>query len=130
MMIIPSAIIFQTGVAAGIFRINHPELPFAYIVYCLLFNGVTLTNAFRYLFVPQKDMETGIPDSFIQSNHITTREKEILELVLDGLNNRQIGEKLFISAKTVKNHIYSVYQKIGIQNRMQLVNKINDSHSP
>ena len=36
-----------------------------------------------------------------------------------------IGEKLFISTTTVKNHIYHIYQKTGVTNKIQLINLIN-----
>lgn len=42
-----------------------------------------------------------------------------------GLSNREIGKRLFISPKTVKNHITSIYAKTGARNRVQLVNLLN-----
>ncbi len=65
--------------------------------------------------------------------NITERELEIVRLVVDGLNNKDIGEKLFISPNTVKNHIYNIYRKIGIKNRFELMSllaKTGSSHTP
>lgn len=53
---------------------------------------------------------------------ISDRELEIIRLLAMGLDNREIGKRLFISPKTVKNHITSIYAKTGVRNRVQLVN--------
>jgi DNA-binding NarL/FixJ family response regulator len=49
---------------------------------------------------------------------------EIAGLICDGLKNREIGEKLFISEYTVENHLRSIYQKMDVSNRTSLVNRI------
>jgi len=56
---------------------------------------------------------------------ISDREREIIGLVAAGLDNREIGRRLFISPKTVKNHITSIYAKTGAKNRVQLANLFN-----
>jgi len=58
---------------------------------------------------------------------ISEREKEIIRLVALGLDNREIGRRLFISPKTVKNHMTSVFAKTGVRNRVQLANLLNRS---
>jgi len=55
---------------------------------------------------------------------LTKREEEILRLVLQGVRNKDIEKKLFISASTVRNHIYNIYQKLGVGNRLELINRI------
>ena len=50
---------------------------------------------------------------------LTRREKEILGLICVGATNQEIADKLFISTNTVKTHIYKVYKKIRVPNRMQ-----------
>lgn len=52
---------------------------------------------------------------------LTAREGEIVRLLLEGQDSKKIGETLFISDHTVKNHIHNVYQKLSIRNRIQLV---------
>ena len=49
----------------------------------------------------------------------TEREKEVLHLLLKGLNNREISEKLYISNHTTKAHIASIYKKLGVFSRIQ-----------
>jgi ligand-binding sensor domain-containing protein/DNA-binding CsgD family transcriptional regulator len=63
-------------------------------------------------------------DSVIESYDLTAREREILRLVLQGASNKDIERKLFISASTVRNHLYNIYQKLGVKNRLELINQI------
>ena len=51
--------------------------------------------------------------------HLTVREREVLDLVSDGLTNRQIGERMFLSERTVKNYVSSILGKLGIERRAQ-----------
>jgi DNA-binding NarL/FixJ family response regulator len=50
---------------------------------------------------------------------LTPQERRILELVAEGLTNRQIGEKLFLAEKTVKNYVTSILTKLGLERRTQ-----------
>ncbi|CAM5191168.1 LuxR family two component transcriptional regulator OS=Ureibacillus acetophenoni OX=614649 GN=SAMN05877842_101173 PE=4 SV=1 [Ureibacillus acetophenoni] len=52
---------------------------------------------------------------------LTKRECEVLQLLTDGQSNRSIGETLFISEKTVKNHVSSILQKMNVNDRTQAV---------
>lgn len=49
----------------------------------------------------------------------TKRELEILTLAVKGFNNKQIGKKAFISTHTVKAHMKSIMQKLGVTNRTE-----------
>ena len=57
------------------------------------------------------------------SNHLTLREREILQLITQGITNEHIAEKLFISIQTVRNHIKSIYEKLQVHSRAQVVAK-------
>lgn len=50
---------------------------------------------------------------------LTPREREILDLITDGYTNRQIGDKLFLAEKTVKNYVSILLTKLGMQRRTQ-----------
>jgi len=50
---------------------------------------------------------------------LTPREREVLALLSDGLDNRQIGERLSISEKTVKAHLTNIFHRIGVTDRTQ-----------
>lgn len=56
--------------------------------------------------------------------NISPREREVISLVITGKSNREITEELFISPDTVKKHVYNAYRKIGVRNRVQLVNAV------
>jgi two-component system response regulator DevR len=52
---------------------------------------------------------------------LTERERHVLELIGEGLSNREIGERLFLAEKTVKNYVTSVLAKLGMERRTQAV---------
>ena len=52
---------------------------------------------------------------------LSKREREVLSLVAEGLNNRAIANRLFISENTVKNHIRNIHDKLGVHTRMEAV---------
>jgi DNA-binding NarL/FixJ family response regulator len=52
--------------------------------------------------------------------NLTTREKEVYELLCDGLSNADIARRLFISPATVKLHVHHIYDKLGIRSRTAL----------
>jgi two-component system response regulator DevR len=61
---------------------------------------------------------------------LTPQEKKILALIAEGLTNRQIGERMFLAEKTVKNHVTSVLSKLGVERRTQaaiLASKLRDA---
>ena len=51
---------------------------------------------------------------------LSDREMGIVRLVAQGFHNREIGEKMFISEQTVKNHLYNIYNKLGVSDRLEL----------
>lgn len=54
---------------------------------------------------------------------LSERELQVLHCIADGLNNREIAEKLFLSEGTVKNYISSIYSKMNVRDRMQATKK-------
>lgn len=52
-------------------------------------------------------------------SQLTERERSVLDLIGDGLSNREIAERLFLAEKTVKNYVTSVLAKLGMQRRTQ-----------
>jgi DNA-binding NarL/FixJ family response regulator len=57
----------------------------------------------------------------ISGGKLSEREKEVLQLVSQGLGNKEIGKELYISESTVKNHLRNILDKLHLQNRMQLI---------
>lgn len=54
---------------------------------------------------------------------LTPKEKEVLHLILKGLNNSEIESKLFISKSTLKTHINRLFSKVGVKTRIELIFK-------
>lgn len=52
---------------------------------------------------------------------LTEREREVITLIAQGLKNKQIAERLFISQTTVTHHLSSIYAKLGVSDRLELV---------
>ena len=61
-------------------------------------------------------------------NLLTHREKEILALMLQGYQNKDISERLFITNHTVKVHLAKIYEKFGVKNRVQATIYILNNH--
>lgn len=64
---------------------------------------------------------------------LSPREQEILELIGEGLTNRQIAERLFLAEKTIKNRVSSILAKLGVGRRIQaamLAEKLREQRRP
>jgi DNA-binding NarL/FixJ family response regulator len=57
------------------------------------------------------------------TEHLTDREKEVLDLLARGNRNKEIADALFISERTVKFHVGIIFQKLGVSNRAEAVSK-------
>ncbi len=71
----------------------------------------------------KKDITEANTNLFLE---LTEREKEICTLVSQGLNNKQIAGRLYISEGTVKNYMSSIYDKTGIHDRSKLIVAIKE----
>lgn len=61
-------------------------------------------------------------------NDLTPREIEVLLLIADGLNNKEIADKLYISEKTVKNHVSNIFKKLDVADRTQAAIYVFKNH--
>lgn len=73
-------------------------------------------NAYEALFCTK--------DEKSEEEQLTSREKELVKLVKQGLSNKEIGDKLFISVNTVKKHLQNLYQKTNVANRTELCYRV------
>ncbi len=62
----------------------------------------------------------------ISAIQLTNREKEILRMIKDGMSNSDVSSALALSEHTVKSHLYNIYKKIGVRNRMEASNWARD----
>ena len=61
------------------------------------------------------------PDTASEVPKVSKREEEVLQLIADGCSTPEVAEQLYISQKTVKNHLASIYQKLDARDRTQAV---------
>lgn len=84
-----------------------------------------LINEYRRLATEGDNNETEIGFREVEYRKplhlLTRRECEVLQLMTDGQSNRAIGESLYISEKTVKNHVSNILQKLNVNDRTQAV---------
>ncbi len=73
-------------------------------------------------FQHNKPLEKGTTDSSALSV-LSNREKEILELLAKGMLYKEIAASLFISQETVRKHVYHIYEKLHVNNRVEAINK-------
>lgn len=97
-------------------------------------NSEILTDAIRDLHAGGSPMSSDIARKIVrqfqkapavekEDYHLTEREKEILELLAKGLTYQQAADKIFISGKTIKKHVYNIYEKLHVNSRTEAVNK-------
>ncbi|MBN1499173.1 MAG: helix-turn-helix transcriptional regulator [Spirochaetes bacterium] len=90
----------------------------------IIINILSVIFCLFYLSPPSHKEEIK-PEGYFQDKYrITRREKEIIDLIITGCSNKEISDQMHISISTVEKHIYSIYQKLNINNRVQLINLI------
>lgn len=97
----------------------------AALLYLNIIPIIWLKKFFLRLFVRLSSENSARLLEFVaQDKQISKREREIMELILQGKSNKEIEELLFISYNTVKNHIYNIYQKLGVNSRGQMIHAV------
>lgn len=61
----------------------------------------------------------------IRSVRMTKRERQVIELVSEGLTNKEIGKKLHLSPYTIKSHVHNILEKLAMHNRIEIANYAN-----
>ena len=92
--------------------------------YFFIINIVGIYIAMKHFNQPAFYKKGHLTPHFVKSFNISNREQEIIQNLTMGLSNKEIGEKLFISYRTVENHLYKIYQKTNVRNRVELSNLI------
>jgi DNA-binding CsgD family transcriptional regulator len=102
----------------------------------LLFTGIGIYLGLRWTrqkeIVIVKEVRVRAGDPFavdtgkLAELGLTPREHEILGLIAEGLSNREIGERLFVSENTVKSHSSRVFEKLGVSRRTEAVRRARE----
>lgn len=91
--------------------------------------GSEITNAIRTVYEGKRYVDKSLIDTVIfgkdnsfgrgEIEELNNRELEILAYISNGLKNKEIAEKLFLSEKTIKNYVTGIFRKIGVEDRVQ-----------
>ena len=92
-----------------------------------IYFGIKWTRVKEVVVVKEVRVRDGGPfvldEAKLKELGITQREHEILGLIAEGLSNREIGERLFVSENTVKTHSSRLFDKLSVNRRVQAVQK-------
>ncbi|HTI25060.1 MAG TPA: helix-turn-helix transcriptional regulator [Kutzneria sp.] len=91
---------------------------------------VALLDCARIIQGRQQEPQQEAPLATDNATTLSEREREVAELVVSGLTYKQIGEKLFISAKTVEYHVARMRQRLGSDTRSDLLNQLRGLLGP
>ncbi|WP_028609335.1 response regulator transcription factor [Paenibacillus harenae] len=86
-----------------------------------LANSIRSVMAGRRIFASEL-----VDDAYGQENPLTEREKEVLELVADGKNTKEIANELFITTGTVRNYISVILDKLDVSNRIEAITRFKE----
>ncbi|MCU0455067.1 MAG: LuxR C-terminal-related transcriptional regulator [Bacteroidales bacterium] len=75
---------------------------------------------------PAESEEDPSFESFCRKYEVSPRESDIIMEICNGLSNKEISEKLFISLQTVKDHTHRIYIKTNVKSRVQLINLVKE----
>jgi len=68
------------------------------------------------------------PDQLLPLEQLSKREREVADLVAQGLSNKEMADKLYISVRTVKAHLTAIFSKTGCRDRLELAVKMKNYH--
>ena len=104
---------------------NMYQTAISAVLYCL--TVLIFFKVYNSLYASGKTRnENDLTKAFYKEYDISDRETEVMEMLLQNLNNKEIAEKLFVSASTVKFHIHNILKKTSCANRKQLLELYNN----
>ena len=113
--------VFRAG-ARGIFRRSTPMHLLAKCISAVHSGQIWASNADLQLVLGA--LERAMPFRYVNSRGealLTSREQELVPLVAHGLTNKEISARLCVSEHTIKNHLFRIYEKLGISSRVELI---------
>jgi len=94
-------------------------------LYYVVLNAVSFAFAAKYLFAAEAPVFISPSAAFLRRFSVTDREAEVLAVLIEGLSNKEIADRLCISAATVRNHIHNLFGKTGVKSRLELAQKLS-----
>lgn len=111
----------------------YPELEFsAFLIMVLInFRPLLLGIAVKLILLPftKKEAHSSVPPQTDVFNPLSPREREVARLAIRGSTNAQIADELFISVETVKRHMSTIFEKLSIKNRRELMNLVSEKQT-
>ncbi len=106
-----------TSGITGFLDMNEAPVVFISEIDNIASGGIVISSHF----IHDLHKKVDLPNEEKSTEHLSERENAILDLVVKGCTNREIGQDLFISEHTVKAHLSSIMTKLNIKNRQQAV---------
>jgi LuxR family maltose regulon positive regulatory protein len=106
-------------------EVKDPDIPIPYLDKISHLIWQYSSQSLQKTEEPTRAFETSERSKGFQVS-LSLRETEIVHWLTQGLRNREIAQKLFISEATVKKHLYNLFQKMEVSNRVQLANRVNE----
>ncbi|HEX9060216.1 MAG TPA: helix-turn-helix transcriptional regulator [Clostridia bacterium] len=124
-------IAFLPLIVLDMFKARIPVIqsrfPYGLLSPSICYFASSILNIIFILKYDEPKQELSVPklsDSFLELHAITAREKEIIELLMKGHTYNKIADELTISLTTVKKHVYNIYKKVGVKNKLELMDAL------
>lgn len=114
---IASSFIIENSIVEAIKYILTP-------VYLFIISVLSIVFSYKYFSQPPFFTDNMLTDHFLSTFNISKRENDVILQAMRGHTTKEISDKLFISFKTVESHLYRIYSKTNVSNRVQLINLI------
>jgi len=112
---------FRSG-AAGVFCRSRTPTELCKCIRCVLAGQVWISNVeLEYLISALRTSPTRRIVNSKGIDLLTKREQEVVRLLAEGSSNREIAQQLRLSEHTVKNYVFSIFDKVGVSTRLELV---------
>lgn len=88
-----------------------------------LANAIRSAHAGRMTLSPEaaQVLAQSVTQSHLPGNELTERERDVLRCMVEGMNNNEVAQKLVVSLGTVKFHVSNIFQKLGVDSRVEAV---------
>jgi DNA-binding CsgD family transcriptional regulator len=106
---------YPTGIYGGLLAVIFTALG--------IYVGLKWTRPKEVVVVKEVSAQFVLNETKLREVGLTPREHEILGLIAEGLSNREIGERLFVSENTVKTHSSRLFEKMQVNRRVQAVQR-------
>lgn len=121
----PDSEVEQAAVLSGVHGILYCHDPSSTLIKAVttVWNGgywIKRELLHRLIKVKKENCDEALPQ-VISVFNLTHREKDVLSAIAKGFSNREVSERLFVSEKTIKTHLGSIFRKLKVNNRIQAI---------